>query len=222
MDMPPNAVLAAANSSQMMCDAAPAAAIKVARAEVEFMLFACTSASFLHGKGWDVQVAKSIEDASGIPATTTATAVADALEFLGAKTIFMVTPYSPEVNAREIAFLGYRGVEVRQQFSFGCTHSRDVALVSPETIHKALVSRRNEIRACDALFVSCTMLRSMEIAERLEHDIGAPVVTSNTASVWAMLRAISEDTSTVPAGQLFHTVNSTDKPSVDKAGSSQQ
>ncbi len=203
LDMPMSARLASNDTSQMMCDAAPGAARRVATAEVEFIIFACTSASFLHGKGWDLELSRQMEAASGVPATTTATAVADALEFMGARKIFMATPYSPEVNAREVEFIGFRDIEVTRQFSFGCTFSRDVALVPPAVICDELLKRGAEIRENDLLFVSCTMLRSMEIAEQLEADLGVPVVTSNTASVWRMLRAIGEDTSRVKAGQLF-------------------
>ena len=192
LDMPSDARLAAADSSQMMCDCAPHAARKVAAAEVDFFIFACTSASFLHGDGWDRQVAQSITDATGVPATTTATAVADALEAIGARRIFMATPYSQEVNAREVAFLGRHGVEVSRQLSFGCTKSRDVSHVPVDRIRDRLLAQGAEISKAGALFVSCTMLRAMEIAEWLEEKLGVPVVTSNSAAMWAMLRAIGE------------------------------
>lgn len=203
LDMPPDAELAAADSSQMMCDSAPYAARKVAKAEVGFFLFACTSASFLHGEGWDRQVAQSITDATGVPATTTATAVADALEAVGVRRVFMATPYSQEVNAREVAFLGRRGIEVSRQQSFGCTKSRDVSHVPVDRIRDRLLAHGAEISKAGALFVSCTMLRAMEIAESLEETLGVPVVTSNTAAMWAMLRAVGERGSHGRSERLF-------------------
>ena len=203
LDMPDEAGLAAEDSSQMMCDSAPHAARKLAMAEVEFFVFACTSASFLHGEGWDLKVAQSITDATSVPATTTVTAVADALEAIGARRIFMATPYSEEVNAREVAFLGLRGIEVTRQLSFGCTLSRDVSHVPVDTIRTRLLAEREAIVEAGTLFVSCTMLRVMEIAEELESDLGVPVVTSNTASLWAMLRAIGESESHGRPERLF-------------------
>ena len=41
----------------------------------------------------------------------------------------------------------------------------------------------------EALFVSCTALRSAEVAEEIESRIGRPVVTSNQALFWRSLRA---------------------------------
>jgi maleate isomerase len=200
LDMPEGAQLAADASLQMMCDSAPKAARKVAAAEVEAFLFACTAASFFRGEGWDRQVARSITEATGVHATTTATSVADALEALGARKIFLITPYSPEVNAREITFLGYRGVEVVGQDTFGCTLSRDVSHVSPEAIVERVRACRSAMAGADALFVSCTMLRVMEVSETLEAELGMPVVTSNGASLWAVLRAIGEEH--VPAAAM--------------------
>jgi maleate isomerase len=40
----------------------------------------------------------------------------------------------------------------------------------------------------DALFISCTALRTAPIVARLEAALGLPVVTSNQALTWNMLR----------------------------------
>ena len=203
LDMPEDAKLAADDSLQMMCDSAPAAARKVAAAEVSCFLFACTAASFFRGEGWDRSVIRSIEEATGVPATTTATAVADALEHMAVGRVFLATPYSEAVNAREIAFLGSRGIAVTGQLSFGCRYSREVSHLPPGRIREALLAERERIAAADALFVSCTMLRAMELAEALEAELGRPVVTSNSAALWAMLRMVGDDPAQVRAGRLF-------------------
>jgi len=40
------------------------------------------------------------------------------------------------------------------------------------------------------ILISCTNFRTLEIIERLEKDLGKPVVTSVQATVWAALRQI--------------------------------
>jgi maleate isomerase len=40
----------------------------------------------------------------------------------------------------------------------------------------------------DALFISCGALRSTDIIERLESELGKPVIGSNQASMWNCLR----------------------------------
>ncbi len=203
MDMPRGAKLAADESLQMMCDAAAPTAEKVAEVQVEFFLFACTAASFFRGPTWDATVCQSITDATGVSATTTATAVAEALSAMGLSQVFMATPYAPEVNTLEVEFLASRGICVTGQHSFGCAFSRDVSHIPPRRIVDGLLAQANEIRAAGGLFVSCTMLRAMEVAEELESELRIPVVTSNTAAIWSVLSAIGVNTSRIPAGQLY-------------------
>ena len=42
----------------------------------------------------------------------------------------------------------------------------------------------------DGVFIPCTQLRAIEIAEQLERDIGKPVVTAIQASMWLALKMI--------------------------------
>ncbi|MDE0665932.1 MAG: hypothetical protein OXH67_10090, partial [Acidimicrobiaceae bacterium] len=41
---------------------------------------------------------------------------------------------------------------------------------------------------CDAVFVSCTSLRLLASVEGLESEVGVPVVSSNMALFWHLLR----------------------------------
>ncbi|MDX6330283.1 MAG: maleate isomerase, partial [Streptomycetaceae bacterium] len=47
---------------------------------------------------------------------------------------------------------------------------------------------RNRSTEAEGYFLSCTALRSAEIIEELEAELGKPVVTSNQAMVWHALR----------------------------------
>jgi maleate isomerase len=52
------------------------------------------------------------------------------------------------------------------------------------------------------VFVSCTNYRTFEVIERLEADLGKPVVTSNQATLWDALRTLGVDDD-LPLGRLF-------------------
>lgn len=54
-----------------------------------------------------------------------------------------------------------------------------------------------------AIFISCTNLRTLEIIESLEKKLGKPMVTSNSASLWKMLRVIQDPRAIPGAGRLF-------------------
>ena len=168
-------------------------------------MFCCTSGSFLRGFGWDRELARRIEEAAGVPALTTSSAVAEALAALGIRRAFMVTPYPRAANEREQAFFSAHGVEIPAFASFECERSRDIDKVTPGAIVERVLAHRAAIDDCDGVFVSCTALRAMETVEHLEAELDKPVVTSNASALWAALRRLDVDGHDVPAGRLFRT-----------------
>ena len=55
----------------------------------------------------------------------------------------------------------------------------------------------------EAIFVSCTDFRTLGIIEKLEQKLGKPVISSNSASMWKMLRLLGDRRVVPGAGQLF-------------------
>lgn len=187
----------------LLCDAAPEAAQPLAQLGAELIVFCCTSGSFFKGYGWDRELAAIIETGSGVAALTTSTAVTEALRALKVKRAFMVSPYPEKVNAREQTFFRAHGVEIDTLTSFDCSRSQDIDKITPSDIVKRVLENRETIETCDAVFVSCTALRSMDTIETLERELNKPVVTSNASTIWAALRRINVDTSRVPGGRLY-------------------
>ena len=54
-----------------------------------------------------------------------------------------------------------------------------------------------------AIFISCSNFRTLEIIESLEKRFGKPVVTSNASTLWKMLRVIGDRRAVPGAGRLF-------------------
>src|ERR687895_1733822 len=67
--LPRGEVNAAALSEMLEGDQLEHAAALLVWADVEVIVFACTSGSLVHGVGWDREIAGRIERASGRPAT---------------------------------------------------------------------------------------------------------------------------------------------------------
>jgi maleate isomerase len=199
----PAAKTAAFESLTGMVEAAPAVARTMTQVDPEMILFCCTSASFFKGHGWDREIIRRLEEAAGVPATTTSTAVAEALAAVGAKRLFMVTPYRDEINRIEVRFFKDHGFEVARSTTFDCAESRLIDKIQPQAIIDRVLEHRAEVDACDTLFISCTALRSMETVETLEAKLGKPVVTSNASTLWAAMKRLGVDASRVPAGRLF-------------------
>ena len=129
--------------------------------------------------------------------------MAEALGAVGAKRAFMVTPYPHNMNEREVTFFEAHGVEINSFTSFECALSQDIDKITPHEIVERVLANREAIEACDAVFVSCTALRSMDTIETLERELNKPVVTSNASTIWAALKRIGLDTSGVPGGRLY-------------------
>lgn len=40
------------------------------------------------------------------------------------------------------------------------------------------------------MFISCTNFRTIEVIDKLEKELDVPVVSSNTATLWAMMKKV--------------------------------
>lgn len=168
-----------------MVDQAPRAALTLTMTLPDVILFGCTSGSFIHGLGWDAEVARRIEEATGVATVTTTTAVVRCLQSIGARRIAMATPYTAEINEREAAFFAANGFEVRALEGLGILQSERIGRVPLQTTYE--LGLRVGRSDADALFISCTNLRTLEAIEPLEQALGKPVVSSNLASLWYVL-----------------------------------
>ncbi|MGZ5903810.1 MAG: maleate cis-trans isomerase family protein [Reyranella sp.] len=167
------------------------------------MLYACTTGTFLAGPSRHAEMGERIQRATGVPGITTATAVLEALHTLQAKRVFMVTPYPAAINEQEVEFLAYHGITVPRWDSFLHEDSlQNVRRTSAETADLVL-RNRSRLDQADAVFISCTNLRSMDQIARLESELRVPVVSSNAATLWLGLRWIGASTAHLPLGQLY-------------------
>jgi len=176
----------------------------LAAAKVDMIAYACTSGSFYRGPRWDEEVRGIVQAAAGVPCVTTSTAVAQAFAALGVGTISVVTPY-PEWTNRKLAEYyegqGMRVLGVQGDARAAAHGHRAINDQDPSQIVE--FARRHFDPQAQALFCSCTAWRAVECVDRLEAELGVPVVTSNQATIWAALREIGMLRAARPAGRLF-------------------
>lgn len=179
----------------------PAAAASLADAGADVVGLACTTGSLVGGPGYDAELISSIRAATGGPATTTATAVIEALKAFGVSRVTLVTPYEDWLNRIEVEFLEAHDVRVVAEYGFALPESRDIEDVPPDAIEEAVVA--TDVAESDAVFVSCTNFQGLATVDSLERKLGKPVVTSNQATVWSMLRLVGVDQPIAGYGRLF-------------------
>jgi maleate isomerase len=164
------------------------AGLELADAGASVIVFACTTGSLLHGPGFDLSLAQRIEKATGVLATTTATAVVNALRYLNAGRICIGTPYVDELNRREQVFFESAGFEVLGIRGLGLQFDREIGRLSELQVKD--LARAADVAGADALFLSCTNLPALPFLAELETELGKPVLSSNAATIWESLGLI--------------------------------
>ncbi|MEO3475563.1 aspartate/glutamate racemase family protein [Roseomonas sp. CAU 1739] len=186
-----------------MGESAMRAATDLAYARPDVVMYGCTSGSFLDGFGNEAKIAERITGLIGVPAFTTSTAVLEALRAVGARRVFMVTPYPEDMNQHEVKFLAHHGFEVPAYDSFRCALSEEIRAISSQDVAALVLRNRDAIAGCDAVFISCTNLLVLDQIAALEQALDCPVITSNQASLWAALRRLDVPTASIACGRLF-------------------
>jgi maleate cis-trans isomerase len=168
-----------------MNEALPAAAELLAAAGPDLCLYGCTSGSFIDGLEGLERIVSLLTAVVGCPVVATTAAVVDALEALGIRRVALATPYVDEVNDLEASFLESTGFRVTAVRGLGLSGSA-IREVEPSAV--AALAFAADTPDADAVFVSCTDLRALDVLEETEGALGKPVISSNQASLWAVLR----------------------------------
>ena len=178
-----------------------AQARQLAAAHVEVILFCLTAASFYKGLDYDAGLKRRIEDHSGKPAMTAARTIIDALSVLGVRRIALATPFVPEVNEVSRGFLVDNGFDVVAGEGLAYVDNFSIALIDPDTVRDLV--RRVNTGAAEAIVIPGGNMPCLSIAEELEEELGKPVITTNQAGIWALLRHLGGFERLAGLGQLL-------------------
>ncbi|SEK97629.1 maleate isomerase [Roseovarius azorensis] len=162
--------------------------------------YACTSGATIIGSD---EVARLIGLAHpGTAVTDPLCAVIAGLRALGAERIAMVTPYVPEVSGPMAERLAEAGIGVVRAVSFGQKEEWTVARIAEDSTRRAMLEA-GRAEGVQAVFASCTNLRTFGVIDAVEAELGLPVVTSNQALLWDMLRRSGVEAHGWGPGRLF-------------------
>ncbi len=171
----------------------------------DVIAYGCTASS---AKGDPRDYERKLSAEAGKPTVTAAAALVAALEAFGARRIALVTPYPPEINAKERGFFAENGIEVVEDES---------VIVDPlqlriKNMRKVptdlLVARAVALGAregIDAVVLSCCDMPALDAVPRIEAAIDKPVTSSTQALFWRAAREAGIDDAIVPLGRLLAT-----------------
>lgn len=180
--------------------------------------FACTAGSLVGGPGWDKKEIEMMENATdgfpctraiptmeaqaaGIPCTTTATAAEEAMRFMGFKKIVITGPYIDEINERFRLFYEDSGFEVLNITGLGIEDLYEMGATTPSQAYQAAMEA--VVPGADGIFITCTNFRCSDVIEEIENDAGIPVVTSNQATAWHLMKLLGINDVVEGYGQLL-------------------
>ena len=165
------------------------AALLLPGQKLDVIAYGCTSGTALIGHD---AVARSIKEAK--PDATVATpshSAMLALKELGARRIGMLAPYVEPVTRAVVNCFEAENFEVMSPCCLGLEDDDEITRVSPDKIVE--LAERVCPADAEAMFLSCTALRSIGVIEKLESRLGIPVLSSNQVMFWRSMRAAGCD-----------------------------
>lgn len=166
------------------------------------ILYGCTSATLTHGPAFDRDLAARIKALSGAVSITAAGALVAGIQALGLSRVGFSSPYLGEINDRAVAFLAQNGIETVRRADIGreLGNYGQGELTPDEVMELAL---RADCPDAEAVVLSCTDMRAVEAVARIEAALGKPVITSNQAMIFGLMRALDLPCSDQHPGALF-------------------
>lgn len=163
---------------------AESTALLVPDGRLDAVAYGCTSGTAV--LGFD-EIRSRIQSARpNVPCVTPLTASIEALDRFNAKRLAVLTPYVDDVNAQISQYLISHNKSITAFTSFKLINNEDMAKLTPQSIYTAAIAA-DRVDA-EALFISCTAIRAVDVVDRIEQTLGKPVVTAVQALYWQSLR----------------------------------
>ena len=167
--------------------------------KLDTVAYGCTSGTIAIG---EEKITSEIHKSKpGTYVTTPITAALRAFEKLNINKIAILTPYPKLVNQTVYDYLQDRRIEINSFSGFNLEYDSDIAKVDPQHLIKTI--KNINYSDVDAVFVSCTALRIVEVLQEIEDLIKKPIISSNQAIIWDSIRSTKIQSSIEGYGKLL-------------------
>jgi maleate isomerase len=179
-------------------DSVPTATRSLAAVKPDALVLAHTAVSYLSRYSGEPALRARLTELAGPCAFTAAGAIEAALRHLGARRLALATPYPESIGAAGRAYWEAAGFEI-------VSHQRlDTPNIYDETEERAhALGRAADVPSADAVLISGTGLPTAGVVERLEKDLGKPVITSQAATLWQALQLLGISDRVMSYGRLL-------------------
>ena len=167
--------------------------------KLDTVAYGCTSGTVAIGE--DKITSQIHKSKPGVYVTTPITAALRSFEKLKIKKIAILTPYPKTVNKTVFDYLINKEIEIDNFSGFNLEYDSDIAKVDPQHLIKTI--KNIDHSAVDAIFISCTALRIVEVLQEAEDLIKKTVISSNQAIIWDSIRSVEIKSSIEGFGKLL-------------------
>ncbi len=165
------------------------------------IIWACTSGSFVFGLEGAKQQAAEIGEALGIPSSSTSLAFVDAIHAIGAQKVAIAATYPEDVAIHFKRLLEAAGIEVLELAS----HNIETAALAGALDDDGVVALAKNCNPADAdvVLLPDTAMHTARLVQRLEEELGKPVLTANQVTLWKGLKLAGLSLEIPSLGTLF-------------------
>lgn len=174
---------------------------EVKQHDIEAVVWACTSASFVFGWDGAHDQVRELSATAGLPASSTSFAFAHAVRALGAERVAIAATYPEDVGELFTAFLKAAGTEVVAMRGSGIITAAEVGTWGQEEV--LALARGGDHPEAQAVLLPDTALHTAAWIEDIEDALGKPVLTANQVTAWEGLRLLDLSVRCPALGTLF-------------------
>ena len=182
-------------------------ALELSDARVDVMGYACLVAIMSMGKGYHRESQRRLHDitaanGAAAPVVTSAGALIEGLQAIGAKRVAIITPYMLPLTRLVIDYIENEGIEVIDSLSLEINDNLAVGARDPKA--PAELWKQLNIKGADAIVASaCVQMPSLAAVPMIEAASGLPVVSSAVCTTYALLKSLGLERRVPNAGTLL-------------------
>lgn len=182
-------------------------AAELADARVDVMSTACLVAIMAMGPGYHRQVVRELTEVARqnqceAPVMTSAGALVEGLQIMGAKRISLLAPYMQPLTDQVVAYIENEGIEVVDARCFEIPDNLEVGRRDPLQLIEDV--RQLNTANVDAVVLSaCVQMPSLAAIQAVEDSLGIPVTSTAVCTVRRMLDHLGLEPVVPNAGALL-------------------
>ncbi len=168
--------------------------LELGDASPEVLLYACLVALMAGGPGEHQRVESAVAEqlaagGSAAAVRSSAGALVEALQALGARRIALVMPYMRPLAQQVVEYLEAEGFTVADWRALEVADNAEVGCIPGDRVLAA--ARSMDLTGTDALVLSCCVqMPSLSLIDAAEAELGLPVLSAATAGAYSLLRAL--------------------------------